>query len=296
MKTILSSGQQIKKPNFRPSKQIGKANITIVGCGGAGNNTVDRLMKIGIRGSHCVAINTDQQHLESIHADEKLLIGPETTRGLGAGGLPEIGATGGRGHKGNIYEGGIRVPAILEWPAHIKKPRISNIPCNTYDIYPTLLEIAQIQLESQPSLDGISLVPLIMDKMKNRPTPMGFWQYPGGIGIPSSKWMSELLYEQEKDLPPRDSSRLRLDAGNIDHKYSVEFFEGHAAWLEWPWKLHRIQKDSFDVKVELYNLVEDPLEKRDLAAQDTVRTNSMRYQIEAWQTSVVHSLNGNDYR
>jgi cell division protein FtsZ len=91
MKTILSSGQQGKKPNFRPSKQIGQANITIVGCGGAGNNTVDRLMKIGIRGSHCVAINTDQQHLESIHADEKLLIGPETTRGLGAGGLPDIG-------------------------------------------------------------------------------------------------------------------------------------------------------------------------------------------------------------
>ncbi|MCK4344756.1 MAG: sulfatase-like hydrolase/transferase [Bacteroidales bacterium] len=212
------------------------------------------------------------------------------------GGLPEIGATGGRGHKNNIYEGGLRVPAMLEWPAHIKKPRISEIPCNTYDIYPTLLEIVNVQFENQPPLDGISLVPLIMNKMKNRLKPMGFWKYPaGGIKTPSGKWMSELLLEQQSGLPPCDSFRLRLDAGNLDHQYPDESFQGHGAWLDWPWKLHRIQEDSFDVKLELYNLAEDPWEKKDLAAQDTVRTNSMRCQIGAWQTSVIQSLNGKDY-
>ncbi|MHA1601790.1 MAG: cell division protein FtsZ, partial [Promethearchaeota archaeon] len=71
--------------------KIGHANIIIVGCGGAGNNTVDRMMKIGIRGAYCVAINTDQQHLNSIIAHKKVLIGRQCTRGLGAGGEPEIG-------------------------------------------------------------------------------------------------------------------------------------------------------------------------------------------------------------
>ncbi|TFH27550.1 MAG: cell division protein FtsZ [Promethearchaeota archaeon] len=71
--------------------EIGQANIIIMGCGGAGNNTIDRLMKIGIRGAKCIAINTDRQHLESVHAHFKLLIGSNLTRGLVAGGRPEIG-------------------------------------------------------------------------------------------------------------------------------------------------------------------------------------------------------------
>lgn len=70
---------------------IGQANILIVGCGGAGNNTIDRLMKIGIRSAHCLAINTDQQHLNSIEAHQKILIGKNLTRGLGAGSQPQIG-------------------------------------------------------------------------------------------------------------------------------------------------------------------------------------------------------------
>jgi cell division protein FtsZ len=82
-----------KKRNIVQSreKKIGYANIKIVGCGGAGNNTVDRLMKIGIRGANCVAINTDRQHLDMRDAHVKILIGKNLTRGLGAGGNPEIG-------------------------------------------------------------------------------------------------------------------------------------------------------------------------------------------------------------
>ncbi|MCK5341889.1 MAG: cell division protein FtsZ, partial [Candidatus Heimdallarchaeota archaeon] len=82
---------QNNQSSFSVQNQIGQANILIIGCGGAGNNTVDRLMKIGIQGAHCLAINTDQQHLNSIEADKKILIGENLTRGLGAGGQPEIG-------------------------------------------------------------------------------------------------------------------------------------------------------------------------------------------------------------
>jgi len=65
--------------------------IMVLGIGGAGNNTVSRLMESGIMGAECVAINTDVQHLNVAHADRKLLIGEKTTQGLGAGGDPKIG-------------------------------------------------------------------------------------------------------------------------------------------------------------------------------------------------------------
>lgn len=81
-----------KRSIDRPSPQrIGFANIKIIGAGGAGNNTIDRLMKIGIKGAKCIAVNTDHQHLEMVEADSKILIGKNLTRGLGAGGDPRIG-------------------------------------------------------------------------------------------------------------------------------------------------------------------------------------------------------------
>ncbi|WP_423792625.1 cell division protein FtsZ [Methanocaldococcus indicus] len=70
---------------------LGEARILVVGCGGAGNNTINRLMELGIQGAETIAINTDKQHLEVIQAHKKILIGSTLTRGLGAGGYPEIG-------------------------------------------------------------------------------------------------------------------------------------------------------------------------------------------------------------
>jgi len=65
--------------------------ILVVGCGGAGNNTVSRLARMGLAGAKTVAVNTDNQHLKTAQADEKILIGQKLTRGMGAGGDPEVG-------------------------------------------------------------------------------------------------------------------------------------------------------------------------------------------------------------
>ncbi len=213
------------------------------------------------------------------------------------GGLRGLGVTGGRNHKGSIYEGGLRVPAILEWPSRLPKHRTTDVPCNTSDIYPTLLEIASVTVENQPPLDGISLLPLLDSKMDIRPQPMGFWDYPiGGIGVPSHQLMLELL-EAQKANEQLDQSRLRLDAGEIDKQYPEDNFPGHAAWLDWPWKLHRKEGEDNqpDVAFELYNLVEDPNEQKDLVEQHPELVKSMSSDLEDWLTSVVRSLNGSDY-
>ncbi|MFQ5801000.1 MAG: cell division protein FtsZ [Candidatus Hydrothermarchaeales archaeon] len=71
--------------------EFGEARILVVGSGGAGNNTINRLANLGIQGAELIAVNTDKQQLERSNADKKILIGYEITRGLGAGGYPEIG-------------------------------------------------------------------------------------------------------------------------------------------------------------------------------------------------------------
>ncbi|MFA4855264.1 MAG: cell division protein FtsZ [archaeon] len=77
--------------------------MIVVGAGGGGCNTIDRLAKKGIRGTQLIAINTDKQHLAMIDDSvSKILIGESVTRGLGAGGYPEIGHKAAEVSKGKL--------------------------------------------------------------------------------------------------------------------------------------------------------------------------------------------------
>ena len=68
-----------------------KTRIKVVGCGGGGNNTINRIAEVSIKGAETIAINTDAQDLLYTTADKKILIGKELTRGLGAGSNPRLG-------------------------------------------------------------------------------------------------------------------------------------------------------------------------------------------------------------
>ena len=87
-----SAAEEAVRTDDEDFDQFGDPRIVVVGCGGAGNNTINRLHNIGIEGAETVAINTDKQHLDMIEADEKILVGSNLTDGLGAGGDPEVGA------------------------------------------------------------------------------------------------------------------------------------------------------------------------------------------------------------
>jgi cell division protein FtsZ len=67
------------------------ARIKVVGVGGAGNNTINRITEVGVKGSQIIAVNTDAQDLLYTNAEKKILIGKEITGGLGAGAQPKIG-------------------------------------------------------------------------------------------------------------------------------------------------------------------------------------------------------------
>lgn len=91
------STTQVRKKPSKDDEELAKiveqlkVNIKIVGCGGGGCNTVNRCMREGIFGAELIAVNTDAKYLLSINANRKVLIGRRSTRGLGAGAIPQIG-------------------------------------------------------------------------------------------------------------------------------------------------------------------------------------------------------------
>ena len=94
------------------------------------------------------------------------------------GGLPKIQpSTVGnlRGFKGSVYEGGLRVPAIIEWPNGVARPRITMHPTATMDIFPTIVDVVGLpeSLLIQPQ-DGVSIKPLLSSESGPRKKPIGF--------------------------------------------------------------------------------------------------------------------------
>jgi arylsulfatase A-like enzyme len=93
------------------------------------------------------------------------------------GGLPEItpDTVGGlRGNKGSVFEGGLRVPGIIEWPAMIQ-PRVTHYPACVMDLFPTVAEIVGSPESAMTKpIDGLSLKPLFANEIAQRSSPMGF--------------------------------------------------------------------------------------------------------------------------
>jgi len=79
-----------------------RASIKVVGCGGSGNNTINRISEVGVQGAETIALNTDAQDLLYTNADKKILIGREVTKGLGAGADPRIGEEAARENEHDI--------------------------------------------------------------------------------------------------------------------------------------------------------------------------------------------------
>lgn len=111
MKSLVSKAQQyLEQDRIRREEKVKevkdffeKPKIFVVGCGGCGNNTINRLSHMDLDAT-TIAINTDKQHLLMTKADKRILIGRSLTRGLGAGGYPEVGRKAAELARGVIEE------------------------------------------------------------------------------------------------------------------------------------------------------------------------------------------------
>lgn len=151
-----------------------------------------------------------------------------------------------RGRKGSLYEGGIRVPGLLEWPAMIKANRRTEVPVTSTDFYPTALKILGIEAKNQPvPIDGINILPLIKGKMKKRALPLAF--------------------------------KSRDQRAYMDNRFKIYSADNGKSY-------------------ELYDLVSDPQESKNIAAQYPEKIDAMARKLSEWITSCEKSEKGNDYR
>lgn len=135
------------------------------------------------------------------------------------GGLPKIEpSTTGilRDFKGSLYEGGLRVPAVVEWPEKINDPRITSYPAGAVDIFPTIAEIADLPEKSMLyPIDGESLMPLFGEALKERSKPLVFSSR-GRMAVIDNQWklISQPLGDRRKlemfdlSLDPSESNDL----------------------------------------------------------------------------------------
>lgn len=167
-----------------------------------------------------------------------------------------------RGSKGTLWEGGLRVPGIIEWPARIPKPSISQVPCSTLDMYPTILAATGVKAEHQIlPLDGVNLLPLLDGQMTQR-----------GKAIP---FIAHLNKEQ--------SHAALLD---WPYKLHINPVKGKGA---------KNAGDQPMASVLLFDVSKDPKETTDLAAQQPERVAKMQAELAAWKASALKSLAGEDY-
>ncbi len=104
MEATESNSEPMDEEDLEQAFEEAKARIVAVGCGGAGGNTISRMMEVGIEGAETLALNTDAQDLLYASADRKILIGRECTGGLGAGNDPSKGEEAAREDEDEIKD------------------------------------------------------------------------------------------------------------------------------------------------------------------------------------------------
>lgn len=238
------------------------------------------------------AIGTFRAALRELEVAENTLVWFNSDNGIDPPDRSSVTYNGGwRGVKTELYEGGLRVPAIIEWPAVVRQPRVSSVIAVTSDIFPTVLDFLQLQSPAPDRpLDGISLRPLIADnEMKARPSPVGFWKYPEAAERKNARWLDAEL--SRGTTPTVRNPAIQFE--NYHHPESkTHDFGGQAAWLN---NRYKLLVGPGEYGPQLYDLTRDPYERHDLAPAHPDIVKSMSAEMKAWQRSVELSLSGHDY-
>jgi arylsulfatase A-like enzyme len=173
--------------------------------------------------------------------------------------IHDYNSSGGlRGKKAELYEGGIRVPAVLEWPEKITHSFTSKYPVSTSDFYPSLLSACGIELENQTVLDGIDVLQDIFAKKEKRKSTIRF----------QSPLPNRLKKQETEDLEQFSIIKNNFKLISIDNGESFQ----------------------------LYNLKEDPFESTDVSKSNKELTVQLKAELKEWRISCKNSAAGNDYK
>jgi len=151
-----------------------------------------------------------------------------------------------RGGKSELYEGGIRVPLIVRWPARVPKKIVSEVPTMNTDFYPTLLEAAEVKADPKQKLDGISTLANWKDPKSASEREFLAWHYP---------------LDRHHFLGGVSGGAIRAgDWKLIEHFDTGEF--------------------------QLYSLADDPSESKNLVSEYPDKVIEMKAKLVLWRKSV----------
>ncbi len=202
-----------------------------------------------------------------------------------------------RGQKGQVYEGGIRVPGIIEWPDGITQPRVTRVSAVTSDMLPTICDLLDLPVPDRP-LDGVSLKPLLDGSMQQRPSPICFWQYDlkQETGPAVTAYLPAELQSGTTPLVKKMGGRLTRNFVNMHHPLINDGdYEGARAILDHQFKLVIHSQANRAPLKELFDLQTDPAEKQNLLDTHPETAQRLEEQLRKWQSSVLQSLTEADY-
>lgn len=139
-----------------------------------------------------------------------------------------------RGQKGDVFEGGIRVPFVVAWPGHVRPGTVYDSSVISLDIFPTALAAAGVKRDpSLPALDGTDLLPFLTGASKTAPHARLFWRMDGGdaFAVREGKWKWLRTYTNAPELYDLD-----VDVGetrNLALQYPEVAARLAAASAEW---------------------------------------------------------------
>tara|TARA_R110002096_G_scaffold3092_3_gene15743 strand:- start:234 stop:1742 length:1509 start_codon:yes stop_codon:yes gene_type:complete len=200
-----------------------------------------------------------------------------------------------RGLKGKVYENGIRVPGVIEWPAGIPVPRVSTVNAVTSDMLPTVCALAGVETPEVP-LDGINLVPLLTGEMKERGEAIEFWNFPvSGRNETGKPYLDPELQKGTTPLAKQMGGLFTRNFRNDHHPGVTESdFSGERAILTDNFKL--VLNGDKGTGVELFDLKKDIGETNNLADTHPDIVERLSRQLREWQESVMKSLMEQDYQ
>ncbi len=168
-----------------------------------------------------------------------------------------------RGNKGAYYEGGIREPFIAAWPGKIPAGVRSAVPIINVDLYPTFLAAAAAPVPAGKVLDGENLLPVLTGQAKGLARTAIYWHFPGYLDAPVTRGRDPVF---------RTRPTTAMRAGD---------WKLHLYHEEWQLDGGR-EKLATNRAVELYNLADDPGERRDLATTNPRKRDELLDQLLVW--------------
>jgi len=173
-----------------------------------------------------------------------------------------------RGAKGHMHEGGIRVPGLIRWPGKIRPGSVSDVPVNGTDVLPTLCAVAGINVKTKKVLDGVNILPALLDgRTLKRPKPLFWWLFHARGG--KQVCMRQGDWKMLAEMTPHGGTP-EVGAAPPNGQSYMDFIKNAAL-------------DGF----ELYNLRKDPAETTNLAAREPERFEAMKKRLIALHQEIL---------